>query len=201
MGGKRSKSLTFDTLEGRVVLSAGAPGISALAAANPHHPAAQADTFVANLTLVNPAAPNDHASGVVTVRFSGNARQASVTGSLSKISNVSAIVLRLPTIKTTTTTNGMTTTVSNFQTVAVLVKPGSGSGAFPHVTFGLTIDRFSLIGQLVGRPLSQLLKQTQMGNVSVVVLTNNGIDPTTTMAPGNMQTGEIEGTLEPRPKS
>jgi hypothetical protein len=39
----------------------------------------------------------------------------------------------------------------------------------------------------------------QAGSISFVVLTNNGVDPATSVEPGNVQTGEIQGTLLPLP--
>jgi hypothetical protein len=196
MSGNRARSLDFDPLERRIALNAdGSVG----AAAKMHEPS----TYFAHLSLVPPApmsqttpTPADHASGNVKIQFSADGTEATVSGGLSKISNVSAIVLRLPpTATTTTAADGTSTTSMNDQTVAILVNPGAGSGAFRHVTFVVGINRFSLIGQLVGKPLSALRKQVHMGNVSVVVQTESGVDTGT--APGNLPMGEIQGTLLP----
>jgi hypothetical protein len=176
MCGSRKKSLSFDSLEQRAVPT-------------------QASSFSATLLPISPALADDPATGRVSISFSHKGSQANVVGSLLDISNVSAIVLRLPTI--VTMSPGSSTSVNNFQTVAVLVKPGSGSGAFRHVTFGTGIDRFNLIGPLVNQPFSALLKQVRLGMVSVVVLTNNGVDPATSISEGNVQNGEIAGKLVP----
>jgi hypothetical protein len=71
--------------------------------------------------------------------------------------------------------------------------PGPASGPFRHVHFSGTISSSSLIGNLTGRRLGQLRDQMSEGNVTAVVTTNNGVDSATTVAPGNVQTGEISG--------
>jgi hypothetical protein len=212
---RESRAPKIEILERRNLLSGTAQSSIGASASLTHQPSSPT-AFVAHLTLAVPTLTNDKASGVATVRFTHNGTEATISGNLSNISNPSAIILRLPTVKTPSTANttttttptdpaghavtsqvATTTTATDYQTVAVLIKPGSGSGPFRHVPFSLSINRFSLIGQLAGEPLTQLLKQTRLGNVSVVVETNNGVDPATSVAPGNVQTGEIQGTLLP----
>jgi hypothetical protein len=222
MGSKRGRFLIYEALETRAVPAAGT-GPGALAAAHAQHAGPKPEnSFVAHLTTM---LPNDNASAVIKVKFVDGGTQAIVSGTLRDISNPSAVILRLPagtptmskpamTITTTTPVNNttqltpvgpqayatvstVTTSMPPAQTVAVLLKPGTGTGPFLHVPFVLTINRSSLIGQLTGKPLQQLLDQMREGKVSVVVTTNNGVDPMTTVAPGNAQSGEIMGTLLP----
>jgi hypothetical protein len=219
MGSNRTGLLGFESMESRTVPS----GVTGLTALQAHHmePKPQ-NAFVAHLATM---LPNDKASAVVKVRFIDSGTQAIVSGTLRDISNPSAVILRLPSgmptiskavITTTTTTpitnttpptplgppvdaivSTVTTSMPPAQTVAVLLKPGAGSGPFRHVPFGLTINRSSLIGELTGKPLWKLRDQMRNGMVSVVVTTNNGVDPMTTVAPGNAQSGEIQGTFGP----
>jgi hypothetical protein len=216
MGGKRGRRLTIEAMETRD-LPAAATGLGVLAAPHARHPEPKPqNAFVAHLTTM---LPNDTASAVVKVKFIDAGAQAIVSGTLKDISNPSAVILRVPpgiptmskpvittTMTTPTTPLGpeVTATVSTVttssppaQTVAVLLKPGVGSGPFLHVPFELTISRSSLIGELTGKPLQNLLDQMRKGMVSVVVTTNNGVDPMTTVAPGNAQSGEIQGTFGP----
>ena len=172
--------------------------------------------FVADLQHVA-ALAGDPASAVIRVNFIDNGAAAIVRGTLSNISNPSSVVLRLPStmatsqpVMTTTVTTPTSpsapsvtatvqtvTTSTDAQTVAVLLKPGSGSGPFLHVPFKVTISRASLIGQLTGTPFRRLLADMRNGLVSAVVMTNNGVDPSTDVAPGNAQNGEISGMFKP----
>jgi hypothetical protein len=193
MGGKRGMHCIIEALETRGLLA-----------------------FVANLTPV-PALSGDGASAVIKIKFIDHATQAVVSGTLKNISNPSAVVLRLPsttvmsqpvmtntvTTQTTPAASPVTATVSTVttsmatQTVAVLLKPGTASGPFRHVPFRGTINQSSLIGALTGMPFRQLRTDMRDGLVSAVVTTNNGVDPMTTVAPGNAQSGEIKGTFLP----
>ncbi len=194
MAGKRNVHLSTETLESRALLA-----------------------FVAHLTPNFAQLPGDRASAVIKIKFTDHATQAVVSGTLKDISNPSAVVLRLqnnnPTMSaavvTTTTTTTQTTppsapvtaTVSTVTTttpaltVAVLLKPGNGSGPYRHVRFSGTINASSLIGDLTGQPLKQLQTDMSEGMVSAVVTTNNGVDAATTVAPGNAKGGEIKGTF------
>jgi hypothetical protein len=191
MGSQRSNTFKVEVLEPRALLA-----------------------FVADLQHVA-ALPGDPASAVIRVNFIDNGSAAIVSGTLSNISNPSAVVLRLPStsatsqpVTTTTVTTPTSpsapsvtatvqtvTTSTDAQTVAVLLKPGSGSGPFLHVPFKVTISRASLIGQLTGAPFRRLLTDMRNGLVSAFVTTNNGVDPSTDVAPGNAQNGEIFGTF------
>jgi hypothetical protein len=101
-----------------------------------------------------------------------------------------------PDLQVTATVSTVTTSM-NAQIVAVLLKPGAGSGPFRHVPFKLTINRSSLIGELTGVPFRQLLTDTRDGLVSAVVTTSNGVDPATDAQPGNAQSCEIKGMFVP----
>ena len=195
MGGKRGMHFNIEALEARALLA-----------------------FVADLTPIA-ALASDPASAVIKIKFIDHATQAVVSGTLKDISNPSAVVLRLMppitevsphpamTVTMTTPTNPpgpevtatvlTTTTSMNVQTVAVLLKPGTGSGPFRHVPFRGTINQSSLIGALTGVPFRQLQTDMREGLVSAVVTTNNGVDPMTTVAQGNAQSGEIMGTFVP----
>jgi hypothetical protein len=193
MGGKRGMHFIVEALETRALLA-----------------------FVADLTPIS-ALSGDPASAVIKVKFIHNGTEAIVSGILSNISNPSAVVLRLPsttlmsppvtTTTMTTTPPGSSSTVTatvntvttsmNAQTVAVLLKPGAGSGPFRHVPFKGTINQSSLIGALTGQPFRQLRTDMRDGLVSAVVTTNNGVDPMTDVQPGNAQSGEIKGPFVP----
>jgi hypothetical protein len=161
-----------------------------------------ATVFVAPLVLTTTAATfPDRATGAVKL-VSGHApSQIKVYGSLSNISNVSAVVLRLAPAKTSSSATPTPTPTpdptSTEPTIAVLLKPGTGSGALRHATFSRTLTRFDLIGPLVNRPLSALIAYAQQKRVDVVVQTTSGVDASTQNGPGNFPSGELKGTLQP----
>ncbi len=202
MTGKRGdarRGLGFEILEDRIALSAAGKvgALSALVSLGSGHPKTGATLlYTANLGLTTAAmGSGDRASGFLKLRFNGDATQATVFGSLSNISNVSAIVLHVTPSKASP---GSTTG----QTVAILLKPGSGSGAVHHTTFAVSLSRFDLIGPLVGGPLSQLRDVVSQQRVLAVVQTTNGVDPTSASSPGALQpgnypTGELSGIFEP----
>jgi hypothetical protein len=206
----------IEPLELRVVCSAGS-GLPAVNAAHHHEQKTESHhIFVAHLMPIS-VLPSDRASAVIKVKFIDAGSQAVVSGTLKDISNPSAVVLRLmppitevspnpaKTVTSTTPTNPSgpevtatvltTATTLNAQTIAILLKPGTASGPFLHVHFEGTINSSSLIGNLTGKRLGQLRKEMSLGNVGAVVTTNNGVDSAMILAPGNVQSGEIQGTF------
>ena len=114
-----------------------------------------------------------------------------VTVTLSRISNVSGIVLR-ETVPTAPQPAGAIPSTP-YQVVAVLLAPTAGSGPLRHVTIRGSIDRSKLIGPLTGRPLGALVREIQAGQIQAIVQTSNGVD--SNPMPGNYASGEIEGML------
>jgi hypothetical protein len=157
--------------------------------------------YIAPLVLTTAVTVPDRATGVIKLVIGRDPSRLKVYGTLSNISNVSAILLRLApantSVSATATTSPPPDPTSTEPTIAVLLKPGTGSGPLAHATFSKTLRRFDLIGPLVNRPLSALLVLAQQGRVDVVVQTTSGVDAATLNGPGNFPSGELKGTLEP----
>src|SRR5208282_4020145 len=106
----------------RIALSTAGSGavLSAVTALySPHTNAGEPSLYAATLSLTSNVTVPDRASGFVKLRFNSDGTQATVFASLSNLSNVSAIVLHVtPTKAVAGSTTG--------QTVAILLKPGSG---------------------------------------------------------------------------
>jgi hypothetical protein len=193
-----------ELLERRRELSAGGLSSNLTAAAVPitHH-ASKGYTaiYLTKLTLAPDVAANDRASGIISLQLNHDATAMNVTVILSKISNVSALVLHdtvapaPPTVPSPPT--NPPTPPTTYQTVAVLLAPAAGSGPLRHVTIHGSLNRFGLIGPLTGRPLTALIQEIQSGHIQVVVQTDNGVDGSTPL-PGNYATGEIQGILHLR---
>jgi hypothetical protein len=196
--GSVRRRLEFETVEQRNAPSVGGAGlfVPIVAAQKSGHGHASVPlSYSVTLRLTSTVTVPDRASGFVKVKFSPNGSTATVFGSLSKISNVSAIVLHL-------TAQEAVPGSTSGQTATILLKPGSGSGPIHHTTFEVPIDRFSLIGPLVAKPLSQLRAAMAENRIIVVIQTTNGIDPTSSstpgaLQPGNYPAGELVGIFEP----
>jgi hypothetical protein len=186
--------LGVELLERRLELSvSGLSGNLAAAAALRAHHTNQGFTalYLTKLTPAPGVASTDRASGFVSLQLNHDATAMNVTVTLSKISNVSGIVLHytVPPFPPNPPAEPAT-----YQTVAVLLAPAAGSGPLRLITIHGSLSRFGLIGPLTGRPLTAFIREMQLGQIQVVVLTNNGVDGTTPL-PGNYATGEIQGTL------
>jgi hypothetical protein len=150
--------------------------------------------YLTKLTPAEGVASSDRASGFISLQLNHNASAMNVTVTLSRISNVSGIVLHdtVPPSPPNPPSEPAT-----YQTVAILLAPVAGSGPLRHVTIHGSLSRFGLIGPLTGQPLTALIDEIQSGQIQVVVQTDNGVDGATPL-PGNYATGEIQGTLHAR---
>jgi hypothetical protein len=181
-----------ELLEGRMVASVSGLGgdLSGEAAASAHHKNhGFRAPYETKLTPAPGVAATDRAHGGIRLQLNHDATAMDVTVTLSKISNVSGIVLHFSVPPFPNSAE----TPATYQTVAILLAPTAGSGPLRHVTIHGELTRFGLIGPLTGRPLTALIKEMQAHLIDAVVQTSNGVD--SAPMPGNYATGEIQGTL------
>jgi hypothetical protein len=174
--------------------------------------------------------PTDPAKGLVSLTITDGGKEINVFGSLSRISNVTAVTLhdlqyhavftlrgspssqtgQTPPVtypSTTVNTTGQPTQdaqveSSNIgQTIAVLLKPGNGSGTIAHRTFEMTLTPSDLVGPLAGASIKPLAKalRTDPSAFYVNVQTSDGYDPATgAQQDGNFPYGELRGEFSTR---
>jgi hypothetical protein len=136
--------------------------------------------------------PNDPASGRMTFTLKDHGQTIDVSGRFSNISNVSAVTLndlKYP---------GEPACPGIGLPVELVLKPGANSGPITAVTFFTVIKTGYLIGPLVNKPLSALVKDIRAGDVYVNVQTDNGLNNNNDGAPvgpGNFTFGEMRGPL------
>jgi hypothetical protein len=135
---------------------------------------------------------SDPARGKITLTVGGHGQELWVAGSLSHISNVSAVTLH--DLKYPGSTPNYPGVIGG--TVAVLLAPGNASGPRTKATFRTVVKEAYLSGPLVGRPLASLIADIKAGDVYALVQTNSGIDPSSAPSgPGNYPFGEIRGPV------
>jgi hypothetical protein len=143
---------------------------------------------IANPPKVPPA--NDPASGRMTFTLMAHGQTIDVSGRLSNISNVSAATLndlKYP---------GDPPSPDIGLPVELLLKPGVNSGPITAVTFFTVIKTGYLVGPLVNKPLSALVKDIRAGDVYVNVQTDDGLNSSDApVGPGNFTFGEMRGPL------
>jgi hypothetical protein len=192
--------LQLEAMEDRLTPSGGG-GLSTGASPTHHKPGKSQTFFVAILSPKNIVAPkgpdppktppaNDPASGRMTFTLKSNGQTIDVSGRFSAISNVSAVTLN------DTRYPGDPRSPHIGLPVELLLKPGNNSGPISSVTFFTVIKAPYLMGPLVNRPLSALIKDIRAGDVYVNVQTNDGLESTgAPVGPGNFNFGEMRGTL------
>jgi CHRD domain len=158
--------------------------------------------FVAVLSPKNIVAPttanpskvlppsNDPASGRMTFTLTDHGQTIDVSGRFSNISNISAVTLndlKYP---------GNPPSPDIGLPVELLLKPGADSGPISGVTFFTVIKTGYLIGPLVSKPLTTLVKDIRAGDVYVNVQTDDGLNNSDApVGPGNFPFGEMRGSL------
>jgi hypothetical protein len=193
--------LQLEVMEARLAPSGGGHhSVGAAPLQQPKHGRSQT-SFVAILSPENIVAPqtanppktppsDDPASGRMTFTLTDHGQTIDVSGRFSNISNVSAVTLndlKYP---------GDPASPNIGLPVELVLKPSANSGPISAVTFFTVIKTGYLIGPLVSKPLSALVKDIRAGDVYVNVQTDDGLNNNGAPAgPGNFTFGEMRGPL------